>query len=100
MVWEVGFEPASLFGDQNPQSYGEAERAVQTVRRLLKSDDSYLALLAYRTSPLKSGYGPAEVLMGRWWRSAMSNLPATLEPKWSFCLSFEKRRNRLSHVKS
>ena len=74
MVSEVVFEPASPFGDQNPQSFGEAERAVQTVKRLLKkSDDPYLALLAYRTSPLKSGYGPAEVLMGRWWRSAVSN---------------------------
>ena len=60
-----------------------------------KSGDPYLALLVYRTSPLKSGYSPAELLMGRSLRSTVPNLPATLEPKWSFLHDFRKKEKQI-----
>ena len=46
---------------------GEAERAIQTVKRLWKkSVDKYLALLDYRTTPLGGiNLSPAQLLMGR-----------------------------------
>ena len=55
-----------------PQSNGEIERAVRTVKSLLKkSSDPYLALLSYRTAPLVHGYCPSELLMGRLLRSTL-----------------------------
>lgn len=49
-----------------PQSNSEAERAVRTIKALLKkSRYLYLALMAYRSAPLVNGYSPTELLMGR-----------------------------------
>lgn len=58
-----------------PHSNGEAERAVQTVKRLWrKAPDKHLALLDYRTTPLESvGLSPAQLLMGR---RPRNNLPS------------------------
>ena len=55
-----------------PQSNGEAERAVGTIKRLLnKEEDPYMALLAYHTTPLQNGYSPSELLMSRRLRSTV-----------------------------
>ena len=49
-----------------PKSNGEAERAVGTIKNLLKKEgDPYLALLAYRSTPLEIGYSPSQLLMNR-----------------------------------
>ncbi len=60
-----------------PQANGEPERAVQTVKMIYtKSEDPFLGLLAYRSTPLENGYSPAELLMGRKLRS---NVPTILD---------------------
>ncbi len=65
-----------------PQSNGEAERAVKTVKSLItKSEDPYLALLSYRSTPLQNGYTPAELLMGRKLRSTLPLVSEKLTPK-------------------
>ena len=58
-----------------PQSNGEAERAVRTIKALLKkADDPLLAILAYR-------YSPAELLMCRRLRTTVPVVPEQLQPK-------------------
>ena len=61
-----------------PKSNGLAERAVQTVKAIIKKcmesgEDIQMGLLAYRTTPLECGLSPAQMLMGRRLRN---NLPA------------------------
>ena len=76
-----------------PQSNGEAERAVKTLKCLLaKSDNPYDTLLAYRSTPLSNGYSPAELLMGRKLRTPIPTIPALLEPLWSHLRGARKSR--------
>ena len=66
-----------------PQSNGEAERAVQTVKRMWKKcKDKHLALLNYRTTPLKGlSFSPAQLLMSRRPRNKLPAARQMLQPK-------------------
>ena len=79
-----------------PQSNGEAERAVRTIKALLKkAHDPPFALLAYRSTPLKNGYSPAELLMCRKLHSTVPVVPEQLQPKMLDYDSLARReRNR------
>ena len=73
---------------------GEAERAVQTVKNLLKKEkDPYLALLNYRATPLLQGQSPAELLMHRKLRT---RVPAVrVDPSTSQDAEFREKDKRI-----
>lgn len=78
-----------------PQSNGQAERMVQTMKRLLqRSANPFLAVLSYRATLLPwCNLSPAELLMGRCLRTTVPQTDGQLIPKWPFLPEF-KRLNR------
>ena len=54
---------------------------MRTIKGLLKkSSDPYLALMAYRATPLANGYSPTELLTGRKIRTLVPVIPSQLNP--------------------
>ncbi len=63
------------------QTNSDTERTVKAVKALLKKvADPYLALLAYRATPLPNGYSPAQQVMGRSLCMTVPTLLALLNP--------------------
>ena len=80
-----------------PQSNGEAERAVATIKSLLRKEgDPYLALLAYRSTPLEIGYSPSQLLMSRTLRSS---IPVTCEQRRPKVADLQLLRERDKQIK-
>ena len=70
---------------------------MKTIKGLLqKAADPYLALLAYRSSPLQHGWSPAELAMGRKLRSRIPVRPEVLCPEWGYLKQF---READAHIK-
>ena len=70
-----------------PQSNGQSERAVQTLKRILKKADyegrdPYVALLEYRNTPVAGAlFSPAQMLMSRMLRAKLPARSRLLTPQ-------------------
>jgi len=82
------------------QSNGMAERAIQTVKMLMKKaeregSDPYIALLQYRNAPVAGlTYSPAELLMSRLLRSRLPVSNDRLQPRTQHAKSALKKRQQ------
>lgn len=105
MVLSEFSEYARVYGIQHltssphfPQSNGQVERMVQTMKGMLKqSTDPNLAVLSYRATPMPwCGLSPAELCMGRRIRTTVPQTLKQLTPSWSYLPQF---RSDNSHCK-
>ena len=73
-----------------PKSNGFIERMFRTVKQLMKyEDDTYLALLNYRATPLPwCGLSPSQLLMGRRIRTPVPHEKEHFIPDWSHLKGF------------
>ena len=64
-----------------PRANRAAESAVKIAERILRRPDIFLALMAYRSTPITAtGVSPAELLIGR--KMQTPSHPNKLKPKW------------------
>ncbi|UYV82860.1 hypothetical protein LAZ67_22001106 [Cordylochernes scorpioides] len=78
-----------------PQSNGMAEAGVKIAKLILKKNqDPSLGLLEYRSTPLKNGYSPAELLMGRKLRTTLPIAPDNLNPKLVDSQTLKRKEGR------
>ncbi|XP_052819930.1 uncharacterized protein K02A2.6-like [Mya arenaria] len=81
--WDFNHQTISPY---HSQSNGLAEKYVSVCKKLLTKAkdagrDPFIGILEYRTTPLESGYSPAQLNMGRQLRSILPTSKENLMPK-------------------
>ena len=96
-TWDVQHITSSPFLSR---SNGSAERAIRTVKQLIKkctdtNQDFYRALQIFRSTPLLCGFSPAQLLMGRRIRNNLPLCTTMLKPMYNHVKrNFVKERKR------
>ena len=78
-----------------PQRNGLVERTVKTIKALLRhTNDPYLALLSYRSTPLPwCNFSPSELSMGRKVKTDIPQTANHFTPQWHFLPDFQRKEN-------
>ena len=76
-----------------PQSNGQVERTIQTIKRMLKkSRDPHIAVMSYRATPHPwCGWSPSELCMGRRIRTTVPQTKAMRVPQWPYLSQFQRK---------
>ena len=79
-----------------PQSNGMSEKAVQTVKKILKkSTDPFIGLLEYRNTPISGmSYTPMQLLMSRTARTKIPTCPILMKPRVATGVIRQLQRNQ------
>ena len=81
-AFEYGFTQ-TFTSPHFPQANGEAESGVKIAKKILQQEDIFVALMAYRATPVTAtGVSPSELMMGRRIRTTVPVLPKVLAPRW------------------
>ena len=66
----------------HPSGNGETERAVRTIKDILRSSNNpYISILNYHSTPLANGLSPAQLLMNRQLRTKLPVISEKLRPQ-------------------
>ena len=76
-------------------SNGEAERVVQTAKRIIACEDPFSALQSYRATPIPSiRYSPTQLMMGRQIRTSLPTITSQFDPRWPAPLDVARNDER------
>ena len=83
----------STYSPLYSQSNGKSESAVKIIKQLMRknNNDVFKSVFVHNSTPMASGYSPAQLFLGRKINTDVPTHPSVLAPKWP---EFNEVRNK------